>query len=313
MADSALAAILAAKRKVKLGDLGSAHLDLVVENGTSEEVAEWLRFPLEMALANGNVQVAQDLADAGANTGPGWKGRDGRSLLDAAALGGNVGALRIVLKGKDALDDLNTPSGDKSMVPLMRAIDGRHVDAARLLVNIGADVMATDIDGCTSLHHSLRVLSPEIAELLIVAGSDVNAKDLKGVTPTHLTISSCIGGADKLFYVLLKRKADVNAVDGERKSLVHYAAKYGKLAFLQDLLDAGAKPDTKNQWGNTPLFSAVFFKASVDTVSMLASRSDVNVNSTNQLGNTPIAQAISCHKDIYAVSALLDAGADIKS
>ena len=282
----------------------------VVQHGRPEEIAAWLRYPLEMALSTANLQLVRCLVSAGANTGPGWKGRDGRSLLDAAASGGNVDAIRIVLERKDAKIDLNTPSGNKGMVPLMRAVGCRHVDAARLLVNVGADVKVCDNDGYTSLHHALLRSLTEVAELLIVAGSDVSARTLKGVTPTLLTMTHVgIGGAN-LFYILLQRNADVNAVDEDEGSLVHAAVENGKLEYLEALVEAGAKPDTKNRWGNTPLHLAVTFRASVDIVSFLAKHNDVNLNATNNCGNTPLVESIRKY-NVDGARALLNAGATV--
>ena len=294
----------------------STSLDLeqlrsVVQHGRPEEIAAWLRFPLEMALSAADLERVRCLVGAGADAGPGWKGRDGRSLLDAAAYGGNVDAIRIVLERKDAKIDLDTPSGNKGMVPLMRAVVGRHVDAARLLVNVGADVKVCDNDGYTSLHHALLQSLTEIAELLIVAGSDVSARTMKGVTPTLLTMTHVsVGGGANLFYILLQRNADVNAVDEDERSLVHAAVKHGKLEYLEALLKAGAMPYTKNRWGNTPLHDAVTFRASVDIVSFLAKQDDVNVNATNSCGNTPLVESMrKCN--VEGARALLNAGATV--
>lgn len=269
-----------------------AALDLVCEEASpDDDTNEWLRFPLELALAKGDVRLAQRLVDTGADTAPGYKGREGRSLLDAAADGGAIDALQLILKAENALNDLNVKSGPASVVPLMRAINGRHVDAARLLVNIGADVSARNAHLETPLHLSLMLSSPEIAEHLIAAGSDVNAQDHDHVTPAHLIMRNHFDGADNLLYILLMRGADVNAVDKDENSLVHDAARHGRVSLLQKLLDAGAKPDAKNKYGNTPLFRSVLHRDNVDIVRMLVSRSDVDVNSINQSGNTPIAQA----------------------
>lgn len=63
-------------------------LKLVLNGATPEQWAEWLRAPLEHAAVGGNYDLV-DRFRAGANGSAGWRGCRARTLLDAAALGGN--------------------------------------------------------------------------------------------------------------------------------------------------------------------------------------------------------------------------------
>lgn len=49
---------------------------------------EWLRVPLEHAAARGSLDLVNRLLQAGVNGSAGWRGSHGRTLLDAAAVGG---------------------------------------------------------------------------------------------------------------------------------------------------------------------------------------------------------------------------------
>lgn len=49
-------------------------LSLVLEGSDAKQWSEWLRVPLEYALATGNVELAGDLLDAGADGSAGWSG-----------------------------------------------------------------------------------------------------------------------------------------------------------------------------------------------------------------------------------------------
>lgn len=71
---------------------------LMSYGATPERWAEWLRAPLEHAAARGNFDLVQRLLKAGANGGAGWRGCRGRTLLDAAALGGNEHVVTALLQ-----------------------------------------------------------------------------------------------------------------------------------------------------------------------------------------------------------------------
>jgi hypothetical protein len=55
---------------------------------------------------------------------------------------------------------------------LMVAVLARRVDVVEMLVRRGADVDKVDEQGCTALHHAVRVKSEEMVELLLTAGAD---------------------------------------------------------------------------------------------------------------------------------------------
>ncbi|KAF8535973.1 ankyrin repeat-containing domain protein [Trichophaea hybrida] len=84
-----------------------------------------------------------------------------------------------------------------------------HPDVAKVLLDNGADVHATDVSGCTPLHpsaHGYSFQSDDITRVLFEHGADVNAKDLDGRTPLH-------GAIKKFRAVLLKYGADVQDLD----------------------------------------------------------------------------------------------------
>ncbi|CAM9957717.1 unnamed protein product [Ectocarpus sp. 6 AP-2014] len=75
--------------RTALGGLETRLFQLVSKNATSAQWAEWLRAPLEHAVAEGDKGLALDLLKAGENGRPGWQGCDDRTLLQAAAEGGD--------------------------------------------------------------------------------------------------------------------------------------------------------------------------------------------------------------------------------
>lgn len=158
---------------------------LVSSQATPIQWAEWLRAPLEHALAHGDEDLVLALLKAGANMGAGWKGCDGRTLLDAAAEGANKDLVSTLLKAGGRADT-DVVSGDEKMTALHRAIKNGHHAAARVLMLEGADVGLKDADGRTALHHALQGGHREFAIDVVLAGAGLSAEDMNGDTPLHL-------------------------------------------------------------------------------------------------------------------------------
>lgn len=93
-----------------LNGLEKKIVKLVSKGATKARWAEWLRAALEKALATGDKTLALALLKAGADGGAGWVGRNGRSLLGAAAEGGNHELVSAVLEER-GLEELDTVSG----------------------------------------------------------------------------------------------------------------------------------------------------------------------------------------------------------
>ena len=78
------------------------------------------------------------------------------------------------------------------------------------LLDAGANVNASDEDGCTPLIWAVLAGSEESVKLLIGRGADVNCKNNEGETPLHIAAMS---GAAPIAKILLDHGADVDAED----------------------------------------------------------------------------------------------------
>ena len=105
------------------------------------------------------------------------------TALHLAAFGGHVEACRLLLANGAELDALTLPterteSGD---TPLMRAVWGRSIPVAELLLEAGADV--DDVDGLTGdtpLLAAARSGQPSMCQLLLTHGADLEAFNQDG-------------------------------------------------------------------------------------------------------------------------------------
>lgn len=158
---------------------------LVSKGATQAQWAEWLRVPLEHAATEGDNDLVMSLLQAGANSSAGWKGCNGRTLLEAATEGGNHEVVSNILEA-GGLGEMDVGSSGESMTVLHRAIASEHMTAAGVLVLGGTDVRSVDSNRRSALHYAIEGGHLQLARHILIAGADVDAADCDGDTPLHL-------------------------------------------------------------------------------------------------------------------------------
>jgi ankyrin repeat protein len=189
------------------------------------------------------------------------------------------------------------PQGEQQPIPggmtplLFAARDGR-LDAARVLVEVGADVNAADPNGITPVNMALTNGQFAVAKLLIERGANVQTADWWGRTPLWSAVDSrnlavrsgtsqFDNGIDRaaaleVIRLLLDRGADVNArvkefppmrryllplaslewVDFTGQTAFIRAAQAGDVPVMQLLLAKGADPTITTFNGTSALMAA---------------------------------------------------------
>lgn len=136
-------------------------------------------------------------------------------------------------------------------------------------------------------------------------------KSLKGVTTallagTLLTVTACKDSQKHL----LKDKDQSETVQTKTKAPamdIHTAAFFGNLNAIQQHINAGSDLNKKDDYGSTPLISAVIFGKTEVAILLIEAGADLNV--TNNEGSTALhSAAFFCRTKI--VEALLENGAD---
>jgi len=97
-----------------------------------------------------------------------------------AAASGNMEAIKQHLKAGTDVDAREPPGGS---TPLLVAATFGQVEAAKLLIEKGANVNGTSNDGATALHGAAFFCHTEIVKLLLGKGAVVDAKNIRGETP----------------------------------------------------------------------------------------------------------------------------------
>ena len=137
----------------------------------------------------------------------------------------------------------------------------------RSLVQMGADVNATDEKGRIPLHLAAKIGRYSIVEYLVEHGSDVHKKDDLHKTPLVYAIeknrikvivylSKVVNKTEEKeeedeFFLAVKKgdlgtlsynltRRDINSVNKDGKTVLHIASEEGKLEIVKFLLDMGA-------------------------------------------------------------------------
>jgi uncharacterized protein len=254
---------------------------------------------------------------------------DPRSLTRAAEEG-DAAAVSLFLRAgmkADARPQPGTPSA------LDFAMNERHFDVARILINGGADVQHSLLlvasSGNADLFQLLLSKTPSrdtLAGALYQAAGAGHIEFVKqllnsGLTPNDrwygsLPLHSAVyGGQTEVVQLLLDRGADVNAVDmntgGMGETALHYATRSGAKSatvIVGLLLGSGADVNAKDLTGNTPLMSALDNREIA--LMVLAQGADVNVR--DQGGNTALMYAAARHLT-GMIQTLMKKGADINA
>ena len=277
---------------------------LVSRKANPKQWREWLRAPLEHALAEGEDDLTLCLLKAGADAGAGWKGCDGRTMLCAAAEGGNEEVVSTLLEA-GGLEELDDSIGEKSMTALHRAVTGGHSDAARALMLAGANVKLLDSRNRSPLHYAVEDGDLQLTEDIILAGADSNTKDAGGVTPLHLAAMR-----DNAIFLrtLLRRRARVNVANNKGQSPLHVAVERGRVGGAKVLLKAGADPNARYGGGNR--YSPLFLARRNLAMTKILLEHGADVKSSEAIGCTALHWAADSSEQ-GVIEALVEAGANL--
>ena len=170
------------------------------------------------ALYVGDVERARRLLPADAQL----------SVFEAAAFG-RLERLRAILAGDRSQAQAVSPDG---FTPLHLAVFAGQAEAARVLLEFGADVDALSVGPIARvppLGTAAFVRSLELTRLLLDAGADVNRRAEGGFTALH---SAAQAGDVELVRLLLERGADPNLPTDDGKRAADYAEAEGVRALL---------------------------------------------------------------------------------
>jgi ankyrin repeat protein len=151
---------------------------------------------------------------------------------------------------------------------LLQAAEHNDVPAMRMLLDQGAD---PNWNGANIFRYPVVLVAAShgnvaAVRLLLSRGADANARDVRGTPILISAVALAFGSENPAGVIESVRllvemgRADPNATDtariGDDRGPLHQAAANGSLELIQLLLQAGARPDQANRFGETPLHFA---------------------------------------------------------
>jgi len=150
---------------------------------------------------------------------------------------------------------MRTPK-DKELL-LYFIVTGRNKQANEIIDNLNS--LDTIIQGLAPLHWAAQYGRLSVVKSLVRRGANINVKDKHGFTPLHIAVGE---NHPRIVRTLIKEGANLHArsKDDGGGQAIHKAAAYGRLEILKILIRSGAKADSRDAEGNTPLSFAISYK-----------------------------------------------------
>ncbi|CAH1122114.1 unnamed protein product [Ceutorhynchus assimilis] len=252
------------------------------------------RSALHLAAEHGYLHVCDSLLTNKAFINS--KSRNGRTALHLAAMNGYVHLVKFLIKDHNAVIDILTL---KKQTPLHLAAGAGQIEVCKLLLELGADIDATDEDGQKPIHAACQNNFSEVAKLFLQQHpSLVMATTKDGNTCAHIAAAqgsvtvieelmkfdrqgvisarnkvtdatplqmAAEGGHAEVVKALVRAGASVTDENKGGFTAVHLAAQYGHMQVLEVLRSSNNLRVTSKKLGVTPLHVAAYF-GQADTV-----------------------------------------------
>uniref|UniRef100_A0A667YZK8 Ankyrin repeat domain 52a n=1 Tax=Myripristis murdjan TaxID=586833 RepID=A0A667YZK8_9TELE len=205
---------------------------LIQNGGEIDCVDKYGNTPLHVAAKYGHELLISTLMTNGADTAR--RGIHGMFPLHLAVLYGFSDCCRNKEHVLSAGFDINTPD-NFGRTCLHAAASGGNVECLNLLLSSGTDLNKRDKMGRTPLHYAAANGRYQCTVTLVSAGAEVNEPDQTGCTPLHYSAAS--QAFCSCLEHLLDNGADPSMVNSKGYSAVHYAAYHGNKQNLELLLE----------------------------------------------------------------------------
>jgi ankyrin repeat protein len=201
--------------------------------------------PLLCAVEGNHEGTVRLLIERGANVE--FRNKLGQTALHIAALEKNK-AIAEYLLGQGA--DINAGTEASKGTPLHSAISSSNPDSnsvTRFLVEKGAWLEATDLQGQTALHMAVKQSAEETIKLLVEHGANMEAKDHQGCNPVYYAFWK-----PDILRLLLELGAEVNEAYPDGSTLLHWAVMRQAKETIKVLVQHGADVNARDKAGDTP-------------------------------------------------------------
>lgn len=159
----------------------------ILEKGVSVNETDSVGFlPIHYACKYGHKDIVQHLLDQGSDPGTYITGKN---PVEVAAKSGHVSIIRILAKNGSDVND----AGTNGLSPLLAAVIAGQLECIEELIELGADINVRDTVGNNCLHLAASASNDSTSaciRLLLQYGADMAATNLDGFTPFQLAVKN---------------------------------------------------------------------------------------------------------------------------
>ena len=224
---------------------------------------------LTLAIKNGHIEVAKTLLRAGANIN--YKNGMGSEALTIAIKNRRTELIKILLN-----------AGAIKRGALIDASGNGYAEAAKILLEAGANINEKNEDGFTALNLAIEKGHLEVIRILLEAGAGFDNE--KEESYESLIMESIENGHLGILKILLEVGAGFSNKKGDSPKALMLAVKKGNLEAVRMLLGVVTNIDYKDLHFCTPLIKAVK-KGHVEVVKALL-QAGANIYSEDIFGKT---------------------------
>jgi ankyrin repeat protein len=211
----------------------------------------WEHRPLTLAAECGHLGLVKLFIQRGAKVRK--IGPLNETALHWAAYGGHEGTVAFLIS-KGASTEWRD---DEGRMPILWACEKGHVGAVRVLLeHMGEEGLEeTDYDGYTGLHWAALEGHEELVTFLIGEGAQPDVADKTGLLPI---MSASERGHLGVVQLLVQHMGDevLQARDADARTVLHFAAYWGREKVVAFLLGKGAQANSRDRLGKIPLMWA---------------------------------------------------------
>ena len=241
-------------------------------------------------------------------------------LINDAIRDGDVEtALTILKNSKDVKSLLNSMKG-RTNTPLHRTAEKGDINMGLIFIQYGADIESKDRMWRTPLLSAIYLGHWDFARMLLDRGANIHTTDLegKGVVAYAILTEKRLSKLEESIRMLLNRGADVDARNKYGTTPLMSASKTADVVAVQALLNNGANVSARDENGRMPIIYAVDVeigvfnshktKENMEQVILMLQRNGADIDARDGSGRTPLMHA--SERGSYGVDVLLKRGAD---
>lgn len=143
----------------------------------------------------------------------------------------------------------------------------------------------------------------------LIPGTDINKQNPQAWNQTALMVAAQLGW-EPMAAELVRAGADLNIVDSNKNSALHYASQFRQPRMVEVLLNAGANPNLPDRWMQTPLTMTACWNDWDIYSQLIAHQADIHLATPH--GGTALHYAAG-HGNLPVVKSLIAQGADVNS